>query len=78
MSRNYLKKAELTSSSGADDVRDTVQTILNEIEERGDAGALEYAAKFDRYDGNIKLTSAEIEAAAAQVPEKLKQDIQFA
>ena len=78
MSRNYLKKAELTSTSGADDVRDTVQSILNDIELRGDAGALEYAAKFDRYKGNIKLTPAEIEAAAVQVPEKLKQDIQFA
>lgn len=78
MSRNYLKKADLTSASGADDVRDTVQSILNDIETRGDAGALEYAAKFDKYDGNIKLTSAEIEAAAALVPEKLKQDIQFA
>jgi len=78
MSRNYLKKAELTSTSGADDVRDTVQSILNDIELRGDAGALEYAAKFDRYKGNIKLTPAEIEAAAAQIPEKLKQDIQFA
>lgn len=78
MARNYLKKADMTSASGADDVRDTVQGILNDIEARGDAGAIEYAAKFDRYDGNIKLTAEEIEAASALVPEKLKKDIQFA
>lgn len=78
MARTYLKKADLTSQSDAGDVRDTVQTILDDIEARGDAGALEYAAKFDKYDGNIKLTAQEIEAASALVPEKLKRDIQFA
>ncbi len=78
MARNYLKKAELTSATGAEDVRDTVQAILDDIRSRGDEGAKEYAAKFDRYDGNIKLTPAEIDAATAMVPEKLKQDSQFA
>jgi sulfopropanediol 3-dehydrogenase len=39
---------------------------------------MEYAAKFDQYDGNVVVTRAEIEAATALVPEKLKQDIQFA
>ena len=78
MARTYLKKAELTSQSDATDVRDTVQSILDDIEARGDAGALEYAAKFDKYDGNIILSAEEIEAAAALVPEKLKRDIQFA
>ncbi|MCL4135401.1 UNVERIFIED_CONTAM: hypothetical protein GTU68_029934 [Idotea baltica] len=53
-------------------------TILNDIEEGGDAKALEYAAKFDRYEGNVILTQEEIEAACALVPEKLKKDIQFA
>jgi sulfopropanediol 3-dehydrogenase len=78
MPRKYLKKSDLTSATGADDVRSTVQSILNDIEERGDAGVMEYAAKFDKYEGNIKLTPAEIEAASDLVPEKLKQDIQFA
>lgn len=77
MSRKYIKKAELTSASGGEDVRDTVQAILNDIEARGDEGAKEYATKFDRYEGNIKLTAEEIQAAAALVPEKLKRDIEF-
>lgn len=78
MARTYLKKADLTSQSDAGDVRETVQKILEDIETRGDQGALEYAAKFDKYSGNIKLTDQEIEAASALVPEKLKRDIQFA
>ena len=78
MPLEYLKKATLTASSGASDVHDTVQKILSEIEQGGDAKALEYAAKFDRYDGNVILTSEEIEAACALVPEKLKADIRFA
>ncbi len=78
MAREYLKKATLTSASHASDVSETVRNILNDIDEGGDAKAIEYAAKFDKYEGNIILTEDEIEAAAAAVPEKLKKDIQFA
>ncbi|MFA8441099.1 histidinol dehydrogenase [Yoonia sp.] len=78
MALEYLKKATLTAQSGASDVHDIVQGILNDIEEGGDAKALEYAAKFDKYDGNVILTAEEIAAAAALVPQKLKEDIQFA
>jgi sulfopropanediol 3-dehydrogenase len=78
MARQYLKKATLTAQSGASDVHDTVRTILADIEKGGDAAAIEYAVKFDKYDGNIVLTTEEIEAASALVPDKLKADIQFA
>lgn len=78
MAREYLKKAEKTSRTDATDVTGTVQSILNDIEARGDEGAREYSAKFDKYDGNLVLTADEIAAAAAKVPEKLKRDIEFA
>ncbi|GAB5447660.1 histidinol dehydrogenase [Gymnodinialimonas sp.] len=78
MTREYLKKAPLTSASDASDVQETVRSILADIEAGGDEKALEYAAKFDKYEGNIILTAEEIEAAAALVPEKLKADIRFA
>jgi sulfopropanediol 3-dehydrogenase len=78
MAREYLKKATLTSKSGASDVHDIVSGILSDIEAGGDASALEYAKKFDNYDGNIILTDEEIQAASALVPEKLKADIRFA
>ena len=78
MPREYLKKAPLTSTSDAADVQATVQKILDDIEAGGDGKALEYAAKFDQYDGPVVLSREEIDAAAALVPEKLKQDIRFA
>ncbi len=77
MAIEYLKKATLTAASGASDVHDLVQGILNDIEQGGDAKALEYAAKFDQYEGNVLLTPEEIEAAIALVPEKIKRDIEF-
>ena len=78
MARDYLKKATLTAQSDASNVHDIVRGILNDIEDGGDTKALEYAQKFDKYDGNIILTKEEIAAACALVPQKLKEDIQFA
>jgi sulfopropanediol 3-dehydrogenase len=78
MARKYLKKATLTAQSGASDVHDIVQTILDDINEGGDEKVREYAKKFDNYDGNIILTDEEIAAACDMVPEKVKKDIQFA
>ena len=77
MAREYLKKATLTSTSDASDVHDIVQGILSDIEAGGDAAALDYAKRFDKYEGSILLDEAEIEAAIAQVPERLKADIRF-
>ncbi|MEI4234208.1 histidinol dehydrogenase [Roseovarius sp. D22-M7] len=78
MAREYLKTATLTPASDASETREIVAEILNDIETGGDAKALEYAAKFDRYDGNILLTEDEIEAASTQVSQKAKDDIRFA
>ncbi|WP_435311257.1 histidinol dehydrogenase [Primorskyibacter sedentarius] len=78
MARDYLKKAALTARSNASDVHETVKTVLDEIEAGGDAKALEYAARFDGYDGKILLGQDEIDAASALVPQKLKDDIRFA
>ena len=52
--------------------------ILHDIENGGDEKALEYASKFDKYDGEVILSKSAIEAAAELVPEKMKQDIEFA
>jgi sulfopropanediol 3-dehydrogenase len=78
MAISYLKKATKTSASDAGDVQETVRSILSEIENEGEAAARRFAEKFDKYAGNIVLTREEIDAAAAQVPQKLKDDIQFA
>ena len=78
MAREYLKTAVRTATSDENDVRGIVQAILNEIEAEREDAAVRYAAKFDKYDGNIILTREEIEAASAQVPETIKNDVRFA
>ena len=78
MSKIYLKKASFTAQTDASNVHQTVQNILSEIEEGGDQKALEYAAKFDKYEGKILLDQEEIKKAATLVPEKVKKDIIFA
>ncbi|WP_371225432.1 histidinol dehydrogenase [Roseovarius sp. 2305UL8-3] len=78
MTREYLKKATLTAKSDASETHEIVKGILNDIEAGGDAAALEYAAKFDKYEGNVILSDDEVAAACALVPEKLKRDIEFA
>ena len=78
MPRDYLKKATLHAASDATETREIVKGILEDIEAGGDASALEYAKKFDKYEGAILLSDAEIAAAAELVPEKLRKDIEFA
>lgn len=78
MPRDYLKKATLTAKSDASDVHATVKGILDDIEAGGDAEALKYAAKFDKYDGPVLLSADDIAAASAKVSQKLKDDIAFA
>ena len=74
----YLKKAEMTSATGEADVRDLVAGMLREIEEGGEAKAIEYTRKFDKWEGDIIVPEETIEAAAAKVPQRLKDDLQFA
>jgi sulfopropanediol 3-dehydrogenase len=78
MTVEYLKKAPLHSRSDATETREIVRNILDDIEAGGDAKALEYAAKFDNYDGEIILTDEAIAAVSELVPEKMKRDIEFA
>ncbi len=77
MAREYLKKARLHARSDASETRETVRGILDDIEARGDAAALEYARRLDGYNGEILLSPEAIEAAAALVPERLRKDIEF-
>ena len=78
MARDYLKKAKLHARSDASETKEIVRDILDEIEAGGDQAALDYAAKFDKYEGEILLSPEAIEAAAALVPDRLKNDIAFA
>ena len=78
MTIKYLKKAPLHSRSDDTKTQQIVRDILSDIEVGGDEKALEYATKFDNYDGETILSKDAIKAATELVPEKMKQDIKFA
>ena len=78
MAITYLKKAAKTSATGEADTRATVQRLLDEIERGGDDAARRYAREFDKWEGDIVVPRDRIEAAAAEVPQILRDDIRFA
>ena len=78
MTIEYLKKASKTAASTETDTREIVAKMLAEIEAGGESKARDYAAKLDKYEGNIVVSAEEIEAAAAKVSQQVKDDIQFA
>ncbi|WP_458097095.1 histidinol dehydrogenase [Roseomonas sp. WA12] len=69
-----------TAAKGADrQVRDTVETILADIEARGDAAVRELSIRFDGWDReDYRLTPAEIQECLDQLTERDIRDIEFA
>ncbi|MCR8935263.1 MULTISPECIES: histidinol dehydrogenase [unclassified Pseudomonas] len=77
----WLKKgAEAEAVKSADrQVRDTVETILADIEARGDAAIRDLAVKFDKMErDSYRLTAAEIDACYSQLTKRDIADIEFA
>ena len=75
---DYLKKAPKTAATGEADVRQTVQSILDAVEARGEDAVRDYARQFDKWEGDIPVTPEMRAAAHDQVSQKLKDDIRFA
>jgi sulfopropanediol 3-dehydrogenase len=76
-----LKSGKPAGERADDDakVRATVESILADIEARGDASVRELALKFDRYaPAAFRLSPSEIEAAMAKVSTRDMEDIRFA
>jgi sulfopropanediol 3-dehydrogenase len=60
-------------------VRETVESILADIETRKDAAVKDLSKKFDNWSpADFKLSAQEIERAIAQVPKRDLEDIKFA
>ena len=77
----YLKRGKPESDRAEDDakVRQTVESLLSDIEARGDAAVRELSRKFDHYaPERFRLSDAEIQTAMAQVAPRDLKDITFA
>lgn len=60
------------------EVRATVEAVIADIRERGDAAVREYSEKFDRYaPESFWLGPAELEEILARVPQQVIDDIRF-
>jgi len=58
--------------------RETVKNILDQIRNQGESAVVELAEKFDGWTRDFLITRDEIEKLVAQVPQRVKEDIQFA
>ena len=71
--------AAQTKAEGARKVRETVEVILADIEQRGDAAVRDLSIRFDGWDrDDYRLTQAEINACIATLSPQDLRDIAFA
>ena len=78
MMQTFLKRGIVAPAEAAADVSATVARILHEIETGGEAAALCHARTLDRWDGEVVVSEAAIDAACARVPQELKDAIAWA
>lgn len=81
MAIQHLKSGKPADERAEDDakVRASVETILKDIETRGDAAVRDLSQKFDGYaPASFRLTPSEIEAAMQKVSARDMDDIRFA
>lgn len=78
MSVTYLKKASKTPETETATAQKVVAQMLAQIEANGEAAVLAYARQLDQWDGPIIVPADEIERRAAEVPEHVRADIDFA
>ncbi|WP_425406617.1 histidinol dehydrogenase [Hwanghaeella sp.] len=74
----YLKQAPAPDESVDRSIRQTVDVMLTEIEKRREAAALEFAERLDGWTGDVVLSAEKRADLIAQVPGRLRRDIQFA
>ena len=81
MAITHLKSGKPEAERAEDDaaVRATVESILKDIEARGDAAISDLSQKFDGVTRpGFRLTASEIEAAVNRVSTRDMEDIRFA
>ncbi len=77
----FLKHGVSREKAIADDakVRQTVENILADITQRGDAAVRDYSSKFDNWSpDNFRMSEADIRACLEALPPETLEDIKFA
>ena len=73
-----LKQPGLSSEESDRRVRETVETMLEDIDKRGEFAIRELAKKFDDWEGDFVLSDEKKQGLIDSVPQQVKDDIRFA
>jgi sulfopropanediol 3-dehydrogenase len=74
----HLKQTSTTPEAETASARKVVDEMLAEIERRGETAVREYAARLDRWSGEILVTPQEIERRTRDIPSSVRRDIEWA
>ncbi|MGE0875301.1 MAG: histidinol dehydrogenase [Burkholderiales bacterium] len=78
MATSHLKRAGKTPETETGNARKVVEEMLDEIGRRGEAAVRDYAAKLDKWTGDIIVTPDEMARRTRDIPDGVKRDIEFA
>jgi sulfopropanediol 3-dehydrogenase len=78
VSIQYLKKAAKTPETETATAQSVVSDMLAEIQKNGEAAVRHYAKKLDAWEGDLIITRAQLDENAKQVPQAVRDDIDFA
>jgi len=78
MATTHLKRAGKTPETETGNARKVVEEMLDEIGRRGEAAVRDYAAKLDKWSGDIIVTPDEMARRTRDIPAGVKRDIEFA
>ncbi len=73
-----LKQPGLSSEDSDRQVRESVETMLEDIKHRGELAIRELAKKFDNWEDDFVLSDEKKQRLIASVPQRDKDDIKFA
>ncbi|TQR12307.1 histidinol dehydrogenase [Psychrobacillus soli] len=75
---NYIKKAVTQGKSEEQNLKDSVQSIISNVIEKGDQAIFEYSKAFDSVElDTIKVSADSIDKAKKQLPLTLLEDMKF-
>ncbi|MGC1439910.1 MAG: histidinol dehydrogenase, partial [Burkholderiaceae bacterium] len=78
MAIKYLKRADKTPETETNTAQAVVTDMLSTIQTGGEQAVRDYAKKLDKWDGPIVVDADELKRRTSQVPDSVKQDIEFA
>jgi sulfopropanediol 3-dehydrogenase len=74
----YLKKATKTPQTDSGEARRVVDEMLADIARRREQAVRDYAAKLDKWTGDIVVSAEEIERRTNSIAPRIKKDVEFA